>query len=235
MRYLIEYTLANVRPLHSGVEIATTFCAVEADDPDHARAQLMEAHPDRVPVSIRPAADQNRCWYGMGYLTDPELEAHAQVFHTRASEESTSKEQAAAQVSVYSLDEFAARTTYAERRAAEEAQNEEGYHVGDLLYCRGGYSMILYSFFQVVALKGKHTIIVQQLNANRHEYASMKGVLRAVRDSFKSSKAYTIRTNTPDCDGKPAACAPSAVACCYGRAYLRPCADGQLFYDDTAD
>lgn len=82
----------------------------------------------------------------------------------------------------------------------QPTQNADGVHVGDIFECSWGYEQTQADFFQVVALKGKHTAVVMEIRSAHTRAASpMSEYRRAVRDSYRpDAEQYTVRTKSED-------------------------------------
>ena len=79
-----------------------------------------------------------------------------------------------------------------------EAVNAEGVKVGDLFVSCWGYEQTNREFFQVVALKGQHTIILKQIRSEIVDAYGMGGTCRACPDDFypgQPEDGYTVRTH----------------------------------------
>lgn len=89
---------------------------------------------------------------------------------------------------------------YIEHRAECEqpTPNADGVHVGDIFECSWGYEQTQADFFQVVALKGKHTAVVVEIRSTfTRATGPMSEYRRAVRDGFRSNaEQYTVRTKS---------------------------------------
>ena len=192
MRYIINYgfTKDEGNPVR-----LTTFGGIDADTPEEARAAFLAAHPDRYVVRIIDGTPDNCFRYGMGAWTEEERAAHKEMMEAQYAREADAAQIVKEYVSTYEPDEFAARVAYVQRRAAEETQNAEGVHVGDLFSCEWGYDQTNINYYQVVALKGAHTIVVRELQTRRREALdTMTGYSRPIRDSFRDERPYTLRT-----------------------------------------
>ena len=192
MRYIINYGFVKDQGQPCRL---TTFTGVDADSPQEAREQFLAAHPDRDVVRVIEGTPHNCEIYGMGAMTDEEQAAHKARFADQMDERNAAAREVREYVATYEPDEFAARIAYQDRRASEETQNAEGVHLGDLFSCEWGYDQTNVNFYQVVALKGAHTIVVQELNTRRREVLdTMTGYARPIRDNFRNDKTYTLRT-----------------------------------------
>lgn len=101
-----------------------------------------------------------------------------------------------------SLETFAARLEYQARRE-QPTPNADGVRIGDLFYGSWGYEQTNVDFFQVVALKGKHTAIIAKIAGDYVGGFSMSGNVRPCRDEFIDGEQYTVRTKTVDWFGEP--------------------------------
>lgn len=226
-RYIVEYVASQAENAK-----LSTFVGVLAEEPDAAKTIFRSLYPDREILRITEASAQNRALYGLGWYTDEERAAVADHHKALREIEAASYEEVTARISVYTLGEFAARTEYEQRRASSTTQNAEGVFIGDLFRAEWGYEQTNIDFYQVVELKGKHTIVVKRLNEKRGEVLSENGIStltgrsRPIRDSFKTDDSITLRTKA-DQRGQLYIKAPSGYGC------LMPAKDGEL-YDWTA-
>ena len=80
----------------------------------------------------------------------------------------------------------------------ESTQNADGVHVGDIFECSWGYEQTQVDFFQVVALKAKHSAVVVKIcSTSTRAMGPMSEYRRAVRDSYRpDSEQYTVRTKS---------------------------------------
>jgi len=67
--------------------------------------------------------------------------------------------------------------------------------LGAVFYSSWGYDQTNVNFYQVVALKGKKTVILQELNYDYEPTSDMTGKVTPIKDSFKSDKTYQRRLN----------------------------------------
>ena len=192
MRYIINYGKLG----EAGAPVRmTTFTGIDADNPEQAREKFLAAYPDREVVRVIPGTQNNRELYGQGAMTDEERREHTERLHEKYAQEHEASKEVKEYVSTYELDEFAARIAYNERRASEETQNAEGVHIGDMFYVSWGYEQTNVNYFQVIDLKGAHTIVVRELKTRRMDVLdTMTGYSRPIRDSFREKKTYTLRT-----------------------------------------
>lgn len=95
------------------------------------------------------------------------------------------------------LETFAARLEYQARRE-QPTQNADGVHIGDLFYGSWGYEQTNVDFFQVIALKGKHTAIIARIAGDYIGGFCMSGNVRPCRDEFIDGEQYTVRTKLND-------------------------------------
>ena len=192
MRYIINYGLASEQDQPCRL---TTFAGIDASTPDEARRMFLAAHPDRYVVRVIDGTQANRELYSAGAWTDEEREAHKEKLSAKYAQEHDAAQSVKEYVATYELDEFAARIAYEDRRASEGTQNAEGVHVGDLFSCEWGYDQTNVNYYQVVALKGAHTIVVRELRTRRMDIPdTMTGYSRPIRDSFRDESPYTLRT-----------------------------------------
>ena len=193
MRYIINYgfTQDEGKPVR-----LTTYAGIDADTPEEARAAFLAAYPERCVVRVIAGTPDNCSLYGCGAMTDGELAAHREKLHAKYEREHEAAQDVKEYVSTYEADEFAARVAYEQRRAGEETQNAEGVHIGDLFSCEWGYEQTNVDYFQVIALKGAHTIVVHELKTRRRDVLdTMTGYSRPIRDAFdERERPRTLRT-----------------------------------------
>lgn len=192
MRYIINYGKLG----EAGAPVRmTTFTGIDAENPEQAREKFLAAYPDREVVRVIPGTRDNMELYGQSAMTDEERCAHTERLNAKYAQEHDASEEVKEYVATYELDEFAARIAYEDRRASETTQNAEGVHVGDLFSCEWGYDQTNVNYYQVVALKGAHTIVVRELRTRRRDVLdTMTGYSRPIRDNFRDESPYTLRT-----------------------------------------
>ncbi len=224
MRYIINYS----RAADKGKPVQlTTYAAVIADTPSAAEAAFSAKYPDRVIVMIEAAPDEVAALrrYGMGAWTDEEQAKHKAMLDERYSRLRDEHAEARERVETYTPDEFAAEQEYAARRGSEETQNADGVHVGDIYVSCWGYDQTNYDFYQVIALKGKHTAIIKE-NAKAEAMCSdYNGFSRPIRDQFRGDEEWIVRTAYDKREGCPQMRDPSLS----GRHYMTPAKFGQIF------
>lgn len=181
----------------------TTFTGIDADTPEEAAALFLARHPDCFVKSVRPATEDAFKLYGMGAWTEEEQAAHRERQRERAAAGHAEREEMRDSLMEYSPEEFAAEAAYSERRAAEQTDNAEGVHVGDIFYSCWGYDQTNIDFYQVVELRGKHTLILRENASKRRLGQDWNGLTRPVRDEFTGEERYTVRTRDSGEPGKP--------------------------------
>lgn len=122
--------------------------------------------------------------------------ARAAAEKAAAQEAQEAQEEAAA----YTPEAFAAIVAYLEARQ-QPTPNADGVHVGDIYYSSWGYDQTNVDFYQVVALKGKHTAVIHQIANDYLGGCEMQGMVRPRRDVFEGEATRTIRTAAPRLDG----------------------------------
>lgn len=196
MRYIINYGLASEQdqPCH-----LTTYTGIDASSPDEAREKFLATHPGRYVARVIEGTRANRELYGAGAWTEEEQQANLEKLRAKYVRELDASESVQEYVATYEPDEFAARMDYEKRRESEPTQNAEGVHLGDLFSCEWGYDQTNVDYYQVVALKGAHTIVVRELRTRRRDVLdTMTGYSRPIRDCFRSEATYTLRTRIMD-------------------------------------
>ncbi len=193
MRYIIQHMDAADKDKPA---IMTTYSAVIAENHLKAIALFIEKHPERVVLDVRESSDSDFVLYGMGAMTDEETAEHKcrlKEIYARSKDE---HEKAAAEVSAYSLEEFAHEQEYSERRASETTQNLDGIHVGDIFYTSWGYDQTNIDFYQVVALRGKHTVVVRRNKSKSVMCNDYTGYTRPIRNEYdERGKEMVCRTS----------------------------------------
>ena len=201
MRYVIKHTSAE--DVGKSVYM-TTYNAVMAENHLKAVKVFNDEYPDRVALDVIPQEGREEAYrrYGLGALTKEEFEEYNGRVQESYHRYDREHEEARAKVSAYSLEEFAIEREYSDRRAAEATQNLEGIHVGDIFYTCWGYDQTNYDFYQVVALKGKHTLVLRENKCVSAMCGDYNGYIRPIRDSFRGERAYTVRTQMREYYGK---------------------------------
>lgn len=194
MRYIIQWGREADRDKPARL---TTFTAEEAETPEDARAQFLERHPDYYVETVKPATPRSFEAYGLGAWTEEEQEQHREKLRAMYAEQRTERDEIRERLLTYTPEEFAAESAYMQARE-EPTQNAEGVHVGDILYSSWGYEQTNISFYQVVGLRGKHTLILRELAAESGEDSHMTGLKRPRRDVFRNDKQYTVRSRLVD-------------------------------------
>lgn len=194
MRYIIHWgrKADKESPAH-----LTTFTAEEAETLDAARSQFLARHPDYYIEAIKPAGPGSFEAYGMGAWTEEEQEQHREKLRKMYADQRTERGEIRERLLTYTPEEFAAEAAYMLSRE-EPTQNAEGVHVGDILYSSWGWEQTNIDFYQVVGLRGKHTLILRELAAASGEDSHMTGLKRPRRDVFRNDKQYTVRSKFTD-------------------------------------
>ena len=231
MRYIVCRGLKNDT---DSVVRMTTYAAFEAETEAQAREQFAAEYPGCPLVYIHPARPEDKFHCGEGYYTKAEQEEHRRKLNERYEEMRRRQSPALEDLLMCSLDEFAARQEYEARRAAESTPNAEGIHIGDIFSHMFGYNMTCYEYYQVVGLKGKHTIIVKENARKMRDYDSGQGYCRPIRDQFYKDTEYTVRTGTETHNGETVLkIKPPASGDSWGR--MKPFFDGQYNEYDHND
>ena len=222
-RYIVTYSPdnGNGEPSH-----LSTYWATLASSSMDARRQFMRRFPNYHVREVELADEARRDGYGNGWFTEDERKAQREKLQENYAIARDERKEAELIVSTYEPDEFAAAIAYRDRRASEKTQNLEGVHVGDLFYFTWGYEQTNVTFFQVVGLRGKHTVIMRQNQVNSAPYGYMCGLARPIRNQFKGEERYTMRMRFDERFQRLWINAPED----YGRGHcLAPCDDGQSF------
>ena len=72
----------------------------------------------------------------------------------------------------------------------EKAQNELNIKVGDVFYTSWGYEQTNINFFEVIALKGKTQVVIQEVNLKLKEESGVSGMSRDV--SFNKNETTPV-------------------------------------------
>ena len=221
MRYIITYRDKPEEGKH--VYLVTYACEL-ADSGEQAIDQFTAKHPDKVVLSADRVDDERAAFerYGMGAWTDEEQQAHREKLNENYAATAREREEAEQIVSTFEPDEFAAVVAYLDRRGSEKTQNLEGVHVGDLFYVSWGYDQTNYTYYQVVGLRGKHTIVVRENMAHRASFGFMQGLSRPLRNQFRDDERHTLRTRFDEQTGELWIKSPHDYGC------LRRCKDGEF-------
>ena len=123
------------------------------------------------------------------------------AYEAHYAEERAVLEAARNQPREYTPDEFAALADYLTSKD-QPTQNAEGVHVGDLFAVSWGWEQTNVDFFQAVALKGAHTVILREINGDYLGGYRHYGKVRPMRGAFASDCEYTVRTRISDRDGR---------------------------------
>lgn len=228
MRYIIAHRTAADA---SKSVVMFTYAAEIAETPQQAALQFARKYPDRIVLRVEAAEDKNVAFirYGMGAWTDEEQAEHSIRAEKLNAKRRDEHEAARKYVSTYTLDEFYAEQEYHARRASEKTPNAEGVHVGDIFYSCWGYDQTNYQFYQVVALRGKHTAVVRE-NACKSEMCSdYNGYKRPIRDSFMDKATYILRTTYNEYSKCPQTKAPELS----GNHHMMPVEYGKLYCHST--
>ena len=195
MRYIVQH---GKKSEENKVVYMVTYAAEIADTPEQAAAQFIEKHPEERVLSVREATERDKI-FGLGYMTDEEQEEYYHGIHDMYERTGKELDLIRARISEYTPEEFAANVEHEERRKVEETQNAEGVHLGDIFYSSWGYDQTNIDFYQVVQLKGKHTLILRRNNVQCGMSSSYCGLTRPIRDSFNERyEPYTVRTKFVD-------------------------------------
>ena len=179
----------------------SAYAAEMASTPQEAAERFSGRHPDREVLSVREEEDGDRELLGLSYMTDEQREDYENRIHDMYSRMDSQLEEIRARICEQSPEEFAANVEYEERRASEKTQNAEGVHLGDIFYTSWGYDQTNIDFYQVVALKGKHTIVLRMNKAKSGLSDSWNGLTRPIRDEFEEGyfgELKTVRTKLVD-------------------------------------
>ena len=195
MRYIIQWGREADRNKPARL---TTYTAEEAETPEVARSQFLARHPDYYVESVKLAGPRAFEVYGMGAWTEDEQEQHRVKLHKMYDGQRAERDEIRERLLTYTPEEFAAEAAYQEYIRTTDTQNAEGVHVGDIFYSSWGWEQTNIDFYQVVGLRGKHTLQLRELAAASGEDSHMTGLKRPRRDVFRNDKQYTVRTKFTD-------------------------------------
>lgn len=228
MRYVITYMNRTDEGKH--VYLLQYACEI-ANSHDEAVDQFSAKHPDRLALHSERIDDERAAFerFGMGAWTDEEQAEHRARQEQRNAVWRDEHDEARDHVGTYTLDEFYAEQEYQARRDSEETPNLEGVHIGDIFYACWGYDQTNYDFYQVVALRGKHTAVVRE-NACKEEMCSdWNGYKRPIRDTFKDETTYSLRTSYSEYYKCPQMKVPDLS----GNHHMTPAEYGKLYSHST--
>lgn len=143
-----------------------------------------------APVSEFDAISENA-------MTDEQREAIREGIRQQYAAQQAKEDAHRGNAREISPETFAARLEY-QARKQQPTQNAEGVHIGDIFYGSWGYEQTNVDFFQVVALKGKHTAVLREIKAEYIGGFSWQGYCRPRRDDFSGNEEYTVRTKMCD-------------------------------------
>ena len=191
MKYIINYT--KTKNINDPVRIST-FSAEVAEDEKAAAESFLNKHPDCSIIRVLREDENCFAYYGMGSWTDEERSAYTQNIKSVYRCGKDELEEIRERLLEYKPEEFAANIEYQNRRETEETQNAEGVHVGDIFYSSWGYDQTNIDFYQVVSLKGKHTLVLRKNKAKSGlSNATWNGLTRPIRDEFEG-ESKTVRS-----------------------------------------
>ena len=202
MRYIIKHIEKTSEPQ---VVLFIAHAAEIASTPEQAAEQFLAKHPDRVVHEIHEADETDRQFLGLGYLTEEERADYESRVHAMYEKSGRELDEIKERLLEYEPEEFLANVEYQNRREAEETQNAEGVHLGDIFYSSWGYDQTNIDFYQVVELKGKHTLVLRRNKAKKGlSQTSWNGYTRPIRDEFETGyygEPITVRTKFVDYRG----------------------------------
>lgn len=94
-------------------------------------------------------------------------------------------------------EEFSAVAAYV-LSLSQPTPNADGVHVGDIFFDVWGYDQTNVDFYQVVALKGKHTAVLREIGSRDEYEPGMCGLTSPRRDCFTSDELHIVRTKAAD-------------------------------------
>lgn len=130
-----------------------------------------------------------------GFLTEEERQQATENLAAHYAEQAAREAAYRANGREITLEQLAARLEYQARRE-QPTPNADGVRIGDLFYGSWGYEQTNVDFFQVVALRGKHTAVLARIARDYVGGFSMSGTVRPCRDEFVDGEQHTVRTKT---------------------------------------
>ena len=113
--------------------------------------------------------------------------------------------------------EAAALAAY-EAERARPTQNAEGVHVGDIYYASWGWEQTNVDYFQVVSLRGAHTVALRPVRARCvDDPRAMTGLCRPLRDVFENDAPPILVRSSADEKGSLRMCIPVGSTRCFLR------------------
>ena len=207
-RYIIRYSPDDG---HGAPSWLSTYWATMASDEDAAVKLFHFVRPDDHIISVDRVDNPDYAMYGNGCLTEDEQAAARAALNANYEKARSERDEAMQEVMTMEPEDIEAMLMYRDRVAFEHTPNVEGVHIGDLFYVMWGYDQTNYDFFQVVDLRGGHTVVLREIESFSVPYGNMQGLCRPHRDHFKTAKFYAPRTrlherlglviNAPDHDG----------------------------------
>lgn len=224
MRYIITHRPAEIKGMPI---VITSHAAIVAASGQEALAEFARLNPDRVAIRVESIPENSPALplYGLGAKTVTEIQDQLDAAKERNEGLHREHEEARAYVGTYSLDELGAEQEYRARRDSEEAQNEDGAHVGDIFCACWGYDQTNYDFYQIVELRGKHTALIRKNAVRSFLCGDWSGYTRPIRDSFAGEETITMRTSWNDYTSKPRMRIPRLS----GTNYMEPIEFGKMY------
>lgn len=107
------------------------------------------------------------------------------------SSEPASYADAEIEAATYEPDEFEAVIAHIDRRENEKTPNIDGVYLGDLFVLSGNDGKCDHDFYQVVGLRGKHTVVLRHSDVRRVPCGD-GGVVRPLRNTFTDETRYIM-------------------------------------------
>lgn len=125
-------------------------------------------------------------------MTEEEAAAARAALEHHYSQQRAREDAARQQPRELTPEQFAARIEYEQRRQ-EPTQNADGVRVGDIYVVSCGYEQTNVDFYEVVALKGKKTVVVREIAGECIGGFAYQGKKRACRGAYIGPE-YTVRS-----------------------------------------
>lgn len=131
-----------------------------------------------------------------GLLTPEQQDQAAAALAEHYAAEALRQAESHAQPRAISPDQLAARLAY-QQRLQQPTPNLDGVRVGDLFYDSWGWEQTNVNFYEVVALRGKHTAVIREIAGDYMGGVGWTGKKRPCRGEYIGPE-YTVRTRLCD-------------------------------------
>lgn len=128
-----------------------------------------------------------------GLLTPEQQDQAAAALAEQYAAEALQQAEVHAEPRAISPESLAARLEY-QQRLQQPTPNQDGVRVGDLFYESYGYEQTNINFFEVVALRGKHTAVIREIAADYVGGLGWTGKKRPCRGEYIGPE-HTVRSS----------------------------------------